>query len=41
VRYFGKHPLTRATLRVSIGTDEEMAALAAALDTWLKPAPLR
>jgi histidinol-phosphate aminotransferase len=41
VRYFGKHPLTRAALRVSIGTDEEMAALAAALDTWLKPAPPR
>jgi histidinol-phosphate aminotransferase len=39
VRYFGKHPLTRAALRVSIGTDPEMAALAAALDQWLKLAP--
>ncbi len=41
VRYFGKHPLTSAALRVSIGTDSEMAALAAALDSWLKPAPRR
>jgi len=39
VRYFGKHPLTRAALRVTIGTDQEMAALTAALDSWLKPAP--
>jgi histidinol-phosphate aminotransferase len=38
VRYFGKHPLTRAALRVSIGTDENMAVLAAALDLWLNPA---
>jgi len=38
VRYFGKHPLTRAALRVTIGTDSDMAALAAALDQWLKPA---
>ncbi len=41
VRYFGKHPLTRAALRVTIGTDQEMAALAAALDSWLKLAPPR
>jgi histidinol-phosphate aminotransferase len=39
VRYFGKHPLTRAALRVTIGTDQEMTALTAALDSWLKPAP--
>jgi histidinol-phosphate aminotransferase len=39
VRYFGKHPLTNAALRVSIGTDSEMAALSAALDTWLTLAP--
>lgn len=38
VRYFGKHPLTSAALRVTIGTDAEMAALTAALDSWLKPA---
>ncbi len=41
VRYFGKHPLTRAALRVSMGTDQEMAALGAALDSWLQPAPPR
>ena len=41
VRYFGKHPLTHAALRVTIGTDSEMAALAAALDSWLKTAPPR
>jgi histidinol-phosphate aminotransferase len=39
VRYFGKHPLTRAALRVTIGADQEMAALTAALDSWLTPAP--
>jgi len=41
VRYFGKHPLTHAALRVSMGTDHEMAALAAALDSWLNTAPPR
>ncbi len=41
VRYFGKHPLTRAALRVTIGRDDEMAVLTAALDSWLKPAPPR
>ncbi len=41
VRYFGKHPLTNAALRVTIGTDKEMAVLTAALDSWLKPAPRR
>jgi len=41
VRYFGKHPLTHASLRVTIGTDQEMAALTAALDSWLKLAPPR
>jgi histidinol-phosphate aminotransferase len=41
VRYFGKHPLTRAALRVSMGTDPEMAALGTALDSWLQSAPPR
>ncbi len=39
VRYFGNHPLTGKALRVTIGTDSEMAALTAALDSWLIPAP--
>jgi len=39
VRYFGKHPLTHAALRVTIGTDSEMAVLTAALDSWLTLAP--
>ena len=38
VRYFGKHPLTHAALRVTIGTDADMAILANALDLWLNPA---
>ncbi len=38
VRYFGKHPLTHAALRVTIGTDADMAVLANALDLWLNPA---
>jgi histidinol-phosphate aminotransferase len=38
VRYFAKHPLTHAALRVTIGTDADMAALAHALDLWLHPA---
>jgi histidinol-phosphate aminotransferase len=41
VRYFGKHPLTHAALRVSMGTDQEMAALSTALDSWLQTAPPR
>lgn len=38
VRYFAKHPLTHAALRVTIGTDADMAILANALDLWLNPA---
>ena len=41
VRYFAKHPLTNAALRVTIGTDSEMAVLTAALDSWLNLAPPR
>jgi histidinol-phosphate aminotransferase len=41
VRHFAKHPLTSAALRVSIGTDGDMAALAHALDLWLNPATPR
>jgi histidinol-phosphate aminotransferase len=41
VRYFGKHPLTHAALRVTIGTDQEMAVLTAALDLWLNHAKPR
>ncbi len=41
VRYFGKHPLTHAALRVTIGTDQEMAVLQAALALWLNHAKPR
>jgi len=41
VRHFAKHPLTSAALRVSIGTDGDLAALAHALDLWLNPATPR
>ncbi|MGA2052545.1 MAG: histidinol-phosphate transaminase [Opitutales bacterium] len=41
VRHFAKHPLTHAALRVTIGTDADMAALAHALDLWLNPATPR
>jgi histidinol-phosphate aminotransferase len=34
VRYFPKHPLTAAFLRISIGTDAEMAVLREQLDAW-------
>jgi histidinol-phosphate aminotransferase len=34
VRYFPKHPLTASFLRISIGTDAEMAALRSRLDEW-------
>jgi histidinol-phosphate aminotransferase len=34
VRYFPKHPLTASFLRVTIGTDAEMAVLRARLDEW-------
>ncbi|MEM7790421.1 MAG: histidinol-phosphate transaminase [Verrucomicrobiota bacterium] len=36
VRYFPKHPLTCAFLRVSIGTDDEMEAFIQAVRLWLK-----
>jgi histidinol-phosphate aminotransferase len=34
VRYFPNHPLTASFLRISIGTDAEMAVLREHLDTW-------
>ena len=34
VRYFPNHPLTASFLRVSIGTDDEMAVLRDRLDAW-------
>ena len=34
VRYFPKHPLTASFLRVTVGTDAEMAVLRARLDEW-------
>jgi histidinol-phosphate aminotransferase len=34
VRYFANHPLTSSFLRISVGTDEEMAILRDALDAW-------
>ncbi|HEU4719965.1 MAG TPA: histidinol-phosphate transaminase [Gemmatimonadaceae bacterium] len=34
VRYFPNHPLTASFLRVSIGTDAEMAVLRERLDAW-------
>jgi histidinol-phosphate aminotransferase len=34
VRYFPNHPLTAAFLRISVGTDDEMAILRDALDAW-------
>ncbi|HMC56239.1 MAG: histidinol-phosphate transaminase [Gemmatimonadetes bacterium] len=34
VRYFPNHPLTASFLRVSIGTDDEMAVLREQLDAW-------
>jgi len=35
VRAFPGHPLTASFLRISIGTDEEMLAVGAAMDAWL------
>ncbi len=35
VRAFPNHPLTASFLRISIGTDEDMAAVDAAIDAWL------
>ena len=34
VRYFPNHPLTASFLRISIGTDAEMAVLRERLDAW-------
>ncbi|HEX7979157.1 MAG TPA: histidinol-phosphate transaminase [Gemmatimonadaceae bacterium] len=34
VRYFPNHPLTAAFLRISVGTDDEMAILRDTLDAW-------
>ena len=34
VRYFPSHPLTASFLRISVGTDDEMAILRDALDAW-------
>jgi len=34
VRYFPSHPLTAAFLRISVGTDDEMAILSDTLDAW-------
>jgi histidinol-phosphate aminotransferase len=36
VRHFPGHPLTAPFLRISVGTDTEMAALGDAFDAWLK-----
>jgi len=36
VRAFPSYPLTASFLRISIGTDEEMAAVDEAIDAWLK-----
>lgn len=38
VRYFHKHPLTCAFIRVSIGTDSEMEQFLNSVHTWLKHA---
>ena len=38
VRYFPKHPLTCAFIRVSIGTDSEMEQFLNSVHTWLKHA---
>lgn len=34
VRYFGSHALTASFLRISVGTDAEMAALNTTIDAW-------
>ena len=38
VRYFAGHPLTESFLRISVGTDDEMAVLDNTLQSWLKNA---
>ncbi len=40
VRYFGSHALTASFLRVSVGTDDEMAHLNRTFDAWLNPTAL-
>lgn len=35
VRYFGSHPFTAPFLRISIGTDADMAAVDKAIQSWL------
>jgi len=39
VRYFPSHALTASFLRVSVGTDAEMAVLNQNLDAWIKETP--
>ena len=39
VRHFPSHALTASFLRVSVGTDGEMAVLYQTLDAWLKALP--
>jgi len=34
VRYFPSHPLTASFLRITVGTDSEMAVLREQLDAW-------
>jgi histidinol-phosphate aminotransferase len=36
VRYFPSHALTAAFLRISVGTDHEMAVLNQSLEAWRK-----
>ncbi|CAI8342841.1 MAG: Histidinol-phosphate aminotransferase [Opitutia bacterium UBA7350] len=38
VRYFPKHPLTCAFIRISIGTEAEMQVFLTAINSWLKHA---
>jgi histidinol-phosphate aminotransferase len=38
VRYFSSHSLTRSFLRITVGTDSQMEALFAAIQTWLNHA---
>jgi len=38
VRYFGGHALTRSFLRITVGTDAQMAVLFEAIESWLKNA---
>lgn len=38
VRYFPSHPFTEAFLRISIGTDEDMAVVENSIQRWTSPA---